>query len=263
MSDNPILPPLEEGQDLSPEQGFIIPDNYDLKYTAFYAHIWGPSDELLGSAIVDKGKIIQFDPGVEHEFDGIHYDLRYGGPIEIPVDPELPVINLYPGWEITAPTTTVFSFNSRVNMIFALDGTAKLDWTTDYDNEGVEIPGSATTFVWGDGNAFPTKEYELSARVIGRWVSTNGLNYPRLTINEDEFYPIVEGFSIGIREVGWVDSRDGYIVVELTVRQTDDLAKVATGTFRVNKKGIDGGIEKPMVLTINTNLISEPAPKEL
>lgn len=202
---------------------------------------------------------MQFDPGVEHEFDGMCVKMRYGAASPETPSPTLD-INLYPGWETEGPLTTAFAFNEWTNMVFSLSGAGSMNWTEQYDGNDDPIPGSMIEFVWGDGADFPSKQYEISARIVDRWVSANQLNYPTITMEENQFVPLTEGFSLGIREQGWVDSAAGFIIVELTVRQTDDVSNFATGVFRVNKQGIDAPppAANPMILTINTSLIDPP-----
>lgn len=57
--------PLKDGQNLTPEEGYQLPAEYDIEYFTYYAHVFAKGTKrLLGTALVDGDRIVDFRAGV-------------------------------------------------------------------------------------------------------------------------------------------------------------------------------------------------------
>lgn len=60
---------LSPDQELTPEDGIILYDSYDVRHYAQFAKIYEPiTRRLLGTAMVDDGRVFGYMPGVRKAF---------------------------------------------------------------------------------------------------------------------------------------------------------------------------------------------------
>lgn len=149
-----------------------------------------------------------------------------------------PTLNLYPSW-VTAigQTDTMFFGSSSAVLTLDADGTGTALWTAVYDDESGSEIAPPITFVFADGVAMDTAQFEVKVEIDNRYENGSNYLYPDCILNQ--FMPIDGSFLVPVKMKGWV-SDGAHITLRLTIRDKNDPENFATGLYTVRNGNVPG-----------------------